>query len=618
MTKPKKQPIWASWKKLLRYRAALIIGGSIILAAIVALYVLAYQNKVYPRIYLGGEKLSGLTADQVKAKIEARSQAVEQGETQVIYKDKNTKLSYGDLDLKYDRDKIFDQTFGLGRDQSFLVSFFEIIRAPFWPTRVKPIHSVDEGKIAQWGQGVAKVFNTPHSDTNLEVKAGKAKVIEPKTGEAVDQDRLKRDLAQRIGDLSLENITAVLVTDEPKITIEQAEQLKSKAIELTSKPLVIKVDRGGKTFTVKPDTLGGWIELKTKDHSKEAYVSFNSDKIIEYLDDVAAAVNIEPTDAKFTFSNGQITVTAPGKEGYELNREKAAGQIVALLEKPDSREITLALDVKQPAITAQTLENVAKLGIRELVGKGTTSFAGSPQNRRQNIATGAKALNGILLKPGEEFSTVKKLGSIDSSQGYLPELVIKENKTIPEFGGGLCQVSTTLFRAILNSGLKVTDRTNHLYRVSYYEPPVGMDATIYSPKPDLKFINNTDNYLLIQSSVSGNNLTFEIYGTKDDRQITITEPVVYDVVAPGNPVEVPDPTLEPGTRKQTEGAHPGAKAYFDYKVVRGGKVLQEIRFKSNYVPWTARFLVGPPKEEEKPAEEPKPEEQKPAENPPPA
>jgi vancomycin resistance protein YoaR len=109
----------------------------------------------------------------------------------------------------------------------------------------------------------------------------------------------------------------------------------------------------------------------------------------------------------------------------------------------------------------------------------------------------------------------------------LPELVIKENKTTPEFGGGICQVSSTLFRAAIYSGLKITERRNHSYPIRYYLP-YGMDATIYEPRPDFKFINNTPGPILILSEVVGTELTFRFFGTRDGRSVTVDGPHILE------------------------------------------------------------------------------------------
>jgi vancomycin resistance protein YoaR len=133
----------------------------------------------------------------------------------------------------------------------------------------------------------------------------------------------------------------------------------------------------------------------------------------------------------------------------------------------------------------------------------------------------------VLIAPGEEFSFVDRLGPVDGEHGYLPELVIKNNRTEPEFGGGICQVSSTFFRAAFNSGFKITERRNHAYPVQYYRP-YGMDATIYIPKPDLKFRNNTSGYVLLQPKVEGFNLIVQAFGSNDGRSVTIDGPHILE------------------------------------------------------------------------------------------
>jgi vancomycin resistance protein YoaR len=167
------------------------------------------------------------------------------------------------------------------------------------------------------------------------------------------------------------------------------------------------------------------------------------------------------------------------------------------------------------------------MGISALIGEGTSNFRGSTANRIHNIKVAIERFNGALIKPGEEFSFVKTLGDVDADHGYLPELVIKQGVTEPEFGGGICQVSTTTFRAAIYSGLKITARRNHAYPVSYYNPQ-GMDSTVYVPQPDLKFKNNTPGYILIQANIVGTVLTFDFYGTDDGRKTTIDGPTITE------------------------------------------------------------------------------------------
>jgi len=247
--------------------------------------------------------------------------------------------------------------------------------------------------------------------------------------------------------------------------------------------------------------------------------------------------------------------------------------------------------VVEPRPSLITTGNINNFGIKETVGVGRSDFTGSPPNRRHNIKIGGAAINGLLIKPGEEFSLLKALGEVSAKTGYLPELVIKENKTIPEYGGGLCQVGTTMFRAALESGLPITMRRNHSYRVQYYEP-AGTDATIYDPWPDFRFINDMPTYILIQTKIATNTLAFEFWGERDGRLAEKTKPTIYNIVKsePTKIIETLD--LKPGETKCTERAHNGADAYFDYKVTYPDGQIKEKRFSSHYVPWREVCLLG--------------------------
>ncbi|MBU4332454.1 VanW family protein, partial [Patescibacteria group bacterium] len=218
---------------------------------------------------------------------------------------------------------------------------------------------------------------------------------------------------------------------------------------------------------------------------------------------------------------------------------------------------------------------------------------GSPTNRRHNIGVGANKLNGLLIAPDEEFSLVQTLGEVNAATGYLPELVIKGNETIPEYGGGLCQIGTTAFRVAIYSGLPITERRPHSYRVSYYEP-AGMDATIYNPRPDLKFTNDTGNYILFTTEIDSDILTFHFYGTNDSRKIEVENPPrIWNIKYPGPTKIIETLNLEPGEKKCTERAHNGADTLFTRKITYADdrEPLEEEWF-SRYVPWQAVCLLG--------------------------
>ena len=268
------------------------------------------------------------------------------------------------------------------------------------------------------------------------------------------------------------------------------------------------------------------LPVKNQNHLQlTSQTNLDQAAIKAYLEDLARKVNSDPVDAKFSITDGKVTTFTEEKVGITLDAEKSLQTLIsALTSKELPAQIALNYDSKKPAINYGEVNN---FGISALIGEGTSNFKGSPSNRIHNIKVATERYDGLLIKPGEEFSFVKALGEVDGDHGYLPELVIKNNATEPEFGGGICQVSSTAFRAAIYSGLKITARRNHAYPVSYYNPQ-GMDATVYVPNPDLRFVNNTPGYILIQTKIVGTVLTFDFYGTDDGRKPTVDGPTITE------------------------------------------------------------------------------------------
>lgn len=258
---------------------------------------------------------------------------------------------------------------------------------------------------------------------------------------------------------------------------------------------------------------------------KDVQRTVDSDKLTVFLDELGKKVNKSPESAKFKFEDNKVSVFSTGSDGLQLNQNKSFEILKNFLEQTDRlNEVDLAFNVLKQE---ETLDSIENMGITTLIGEGRSNFRGSPKNRIYNIKVAIKKFEGVLIKPDEEFSFVKTLGDVDGEHGYLPELVIKNDKTEPEFGGGICQVSTTTFRAAIYSGLKITARTNHAYPVQYYNPQ-GMDSTVYIPRPDLRFKNNTGSYILIQPRIEGTELIFDFYGKDTGRKINVIGPKITE------------------------------------------------------------------------------------------
>lgn len=259
-----------------------------------------------------------------------------------------------------------------------------------------------------------------------------------------------------------------------------------------------------------------------------SFISPRPESILNYLESIKSEFSGSPKNALFGIEDGRVIVKAAEEEGFSLNVEKSTRSIeekINLLRtgtNGDTMEIPLVFYAEKPEIASSDWENIDQMG---LIGEGKSNFRGSPKNRIHNIQTASQRFDGIVIKPNEEFSFVSVLGPVDGEHNYLPELVIKQNKTEPEFGGGICQVSTTMFRAAIMSGMKITARKNHAYPVAYYNPQ-GMDATVYIPRPDLRFINNTSGPILVELNISGTELTYRFYGVNDGRKVEITGPTI--------------------------------------------------------------------------------------------
>lgn len=326
---------------------------------------------------------------------------------------------------------------------------------------------------------------------------------------------------------------------------------------------------------------------------------YNQQQLTSIIAKISQEVDRPAQDALFEFKLGKVTNFQDSKEGFLTNKEKVEDLILATFKQTpfDDNQIEMALPIDNAFPKVATSET-NRLGIKELIAEGESFFSDSIPTRVFNIILASSYFHGVVVAPDEIFSFGEKIGTISAETGYKKAYVIKDNKTMLEDGGGVCQVSTTLFRAALNAGLPIVERQAHYYRVGFYEQggyPPGLDATVYPPSPDFKFKNDTSAYLLIQTEISQNlkRLTFKIYGTKDGRKVEMTKPKITSQTPPPDPIYSDDPTLPVGVTKKFDSAHWGAKVSFTRKVFNlDGSLKEEKTFLSNYKAWPAVYLRG--------------------------
>lgn len=562
-----------------------------------------FEDKIYPGIYAGNIELSGKTTTEAVKLLNQKIDIIN-SDGIIFYYDYYQATLFplvsstgGDMAYKIidiDVESTVNKAFDLGRNNNFLNNLKFKIKSYINHSTVKIDGNINNEEIDLFLFNNFSRFETPPTNATLKYvpktkeDSEKFTVSEESYGQVLNYQEALKKLMNNINSFNNKPIELSAKVKGPEIYKKDCINIDSKAKRIYNLA-PITLTHGEEKFRIEKKDFVNWLKIKGDQDS--IYIGIDYDQAEKFLNEnVVDKVNIEPITAKFKMIDNKVAEFQVSKDGLKLNIEKSIKKIEKELTQNENPIIEIVSEVIKSDITANKLD---ELGIKEIIGTGHSKYTGSSANRRHNIRIGADAINGLLIKPGEEFSLIKALGNIDKDSGYVPELVIKDKKTIPEYGGGLCQIGTTLFRTVYNSGLPITLRRNHSYRVSFYEP-AGTDATIYDPWPDFRFINDTKNYILIQTHIDDKNdsIWFDFWGTNDGRIATSTYPTIYNIVKPGPTRIIETLDLDPGVKKCTEHAHNGADAYFDYKVTYPDGEIKEKRFSSHYVPWREVCLLG--------------------------
>lgn len=448
---------------------------------------------------------------------------------------------------------------------------------------ISPADIITDGLIASW-----ELPLTSATDAKFAFSEAGVTVISAKNGQSMDKEELVGSLEKALA-TGQNRITASIIEVEPEITTERAENLKGNAMALASeitKGRVLKIK--DKSFLLTSTDMIALLQPRVVD--RDVVVGIDAEYLKSMFGKQLTMFEQEPKNAEFEYDGKKVLKFQPHQLGIEIDWEVLAKDLFASLSTKEGSVVVVTKDA-EPKIK---LEDLNSLGLKELIGTGRSEFAGSPKNRIHNITVGMNSLKNILIAPGETFSLMKALGPIDGPAGYLEELVIKDNKTQPEFGGGLCQIGTTTFRAAMGAGFPIVERRNHSYQVGYYfENGVsGTDATIYDPKPDFRFKNDTAHWVLLDPHLKGTTLDFNFWGTSDGRKASRTVPKKLAAQPAPPKKEILTTTLPPGKVKCTEKAHAGATMLFTYTVEYADGTVKKEDFQSYYKPWAEVCLVG--------------------------
>lgn len=376
---------------------------------------------------------------------------------------------------------------------------------------------------------------------------------------------------------------------DPEIRTADLQSHLAEAQAVAAKAYTLQ-DEDGSTWELPMAEHIAWLlpaEGQTFTLNQEAFITYVELSLVpEVEQDPMPVIITENEDGTYAFHGS-------ARFGREIDKMALALDLEAAINGGGEEPILMAIQTIEPSVTVPA--SLRERGITDLIGVGYSTYKSSPANRIANVNYGFEVFNGILLEQGAEFSFTSLMGPIDAAHGWLPELVIKGDETIPEYGGGLCQVSSTMFRAALYSGLPITARKNHSYAVSYYAYPngYGLDATIYDPNPDLKFVNDTQGDILIQGYTDGFDAYFVFYGTYDGRRVKMEGPYAYDYTSAAGSQVIYTDELDPGVRVLEEYAHTGFKVdWYRTILYADGTASERENIHSNYEARPAKYTEG--------------------------
>ncbi|MHB8627285.1 MAG: VanW family protein [Aggregatilineales bacterium] len=604
---------WTPW--LVRL-PLLTFGGATLFLTLLLLFVavhqVQYDGLIYPGVSAYGISLGGMARDEA---VNALTQRFTYG-TQAVFtfRDgaKSWQLSAADLGVSFDPKMVADQSLAVGRSGGFVRGLLDQWHAWVSGKPISPTIVYDQSRAAGFLQQIAVKTDRLTMDATILLKGTTVSTTVGQIGRTLDVNATLGLLREVILNMNT-GAEIPLVIHETPPAIQSAEDAAAQVRAALASPIQLYVDNakaGEGPWQLAPNFIGGLLSIQRVDdgNGKAHYgVTANISPVQTLLQGLATQLHVDPVDARFVFDDTtkQLQVTKDSVNGRSLDTNATLSAIQAALFRADNRKVALAFHEEIPAVNSRA--TAQQLGITEQIVAATTHFYGSTDNRRTNIQVAASRFQGLVIKPGQIFSFDQFLGDVSPEGGYQSGLVIFGNQTITGVGGGVCQVSTTMFQAAFFAGLPIQERYAHGYRVGYYESGsavasgqlynsgVGLDATVYAPQVDLVFTNDTPYYILIQEffDPAQQALTFKFYSTSTGRVVTKDGPYISNQVPHGPAIYKNSPDVAAGHTQQVDYSVDGADVHVYRTVTQNGKVLiSHEDFFSHYLPWQAVFLVG--------------------------
>ncbi|MEK6588555.1 MAG: VanW family protein, partial [Chloroflexota bacterium] len=498
-----------------------------------------------------------------------------------------------ELGAAIDVSSMAEQAVGVGRGSGLPQNLYEQITAWSQGIQIAPRVTFDQRVGASYLGALAAQIDRPTVEAGLSLNGLEIEARPGQIGRSLDIGATLAALEpsfERMYDAQLD-----LVVHESPPQVLDVSQQAALAEEILSQALTLTAEDGG-PWVIEREALAQMLRLEgIADTGYE--VRIDPAALTAFLEPLALELERDPQNARFIFNDDtrQLDLLQEAVIGRELDLPASIEAIQHGLAS-GQHAIPLVFHLEPPAVGSDA--TAAELGITEAVSERFTYFAGSSPERIRNIATASAAFHGLLLAPGETLSMAEVLGDISLDKGYAEALIIYGGRTIKGVGGGVCQVSTTLFRTALYGGFGIVERYPHAYRVDYYEqgrgsPGPGFDATVFVPLVDFKFTNDTPYWLLSETYVYGSQLLWKFYSTSDGRQVQVSGAQVSDVIEAPKPLYKENPDLAQGKIEQVDFEADGMDVLFTRTVTLSGQVLHRDTFNTHYLPWQAIYEYGP-------------------------
>ncbi|MCE5253818.1 MAG: VanW family protein [Actinomycetia bacterium] len=530
-------------KRLKRRRRRRVLAA---VCAVIAVLLLGlaidsalYYGKVHAGVTIAGHHMSGLTRDEAKAALTRLVADAAKNPITLTSGERSWSVMPADVGIKIDVALAVSQAMDVTRGGNFFGDGFRRFILYFTDEDVPLRGTVDSALMDEVIGGIAQEIDVPPVDPGLTIDGTEIKPVEGRKGRVVDQDVLREELKALLFTLHGTQLEVPMVVKEPDLTVEDNRQAVVQAETMIAAP--VKLTFGDLTWTLTSEQIAEYMDFTAgeEDGVSTLVPYLSAERMSGLLDKVAKAVAKEPVNATFK-GDGTKAWVVPGVNGRALDRAKTAEALTAAALKAAARTAEVVVKVIEPGRTTAEAE---AMGVRDVLGEFTTEWVGT-EDRQTNVRITTKYASNVLLAPGEIYDFDKQIGPRTEERGYKMAPGIIAGELEDQLGGGICQVSTTLFNAAFFAGLEILERKNHSIFIEHY--PKGRDATVSAGGPNLRFRNDTSHYILVRGASDGITTKFVIYGTDEGRTVSYTTSEFYDIIERTD-VTTPNTSLLTGT-----------------------------------------------------------------------